>query len=39
VLFNNNRWSKTSGGELAAQAPANASALRKILDVSGVPTG
>jgi uncharacterized protein YecE (DUF72 family) len=39
VLFNNNRWSKTPQGELAAQAPANASTLRKILDVSGVPTG
>jgi uncharacterized protein YecE (DUF72 family) len=39
VLFNNNRWSKTSQGELAAQAPANAAALNQILDDSGVPTG
>ena len=38
VLFNNNRWSRTPQGELAAQAPANAGALRRILDVSGVPT-
>jgi uncharacterized protein YecE (DUF72 family) len=38
VLFNNNRWSRTSKGELAAQAPANATALQGILDVSGVPT-
>ncbi len=39
VLFNNNRWSKAPSGELAAQAPANAATLRKILDVSGVPNG
>jgi uncharacterized protein YecE (DUF72 family) len=39
VLFNNNRWSRTPTGELAAQAPANALALRQILDDSGVPTG
>ena len=38
VLFNNNRWSRTPQGELAAQAPSNAGALRGILDVSGVPT-
>ncbi|MGH3042512.1 MAG: DUF72 domain-containing protein [Gaiellaceae bacterium] len=38
VLFNNNRWSRTPKGELAAQAPANATALQGILDVSGVPT-
>ena len=38
VLFNNNRWSRTPDGELAAQAPANASALQGILDHSGVPT-
>ena len=38
VLFNNNRWSRTPQGQLAAQAPANAGALRRILDVSGVPT-
>ena len=38
VLFNNNRWSKAPGGELLAQAPANASALREILARSGVPT-
>ncbi len=38
VLFNNNRWSRTARGELAAQAPLNASALRGILDQEGVPT-
>ncbi|MGH3036245.1 MAG: DUF72 domain-containing protein [Gaiellaceae bacterium] len=38
VLFNNNRWSRTARGELAAQAPANAQALQGILDESGVPT-
>ena len=38
VLFNNNRWSCTAGGELTAQAPANALALQGILDESGVPT-
>lgn len=38
VLFNNNRWSKASGGELAAQAPANALSLRRILAEQGVPT-
>ncbi len=39
VLFNNNRWNRTPQGELVAQAPHNASALRQILDESGVPTG
>ena len=38
VLFNNNRWSRTSQGELAAQAPANARTLQGLLDVSGVGT-
>ena len=38
VLFNNNRWSRTARGELAAQAPTNAQALQGILDESGVPT-
>jgi uncharacterized protein YecE (DUF72 family) len=38
VLFNNNRWSRTTNGELAAQAPANALALQGILADSGVPT-
>jgi uncharacterized protein YecE (DUF72 family) len=38
VLFNNNRWNKTPSGEIAAQAPANASALQGILAESGVPT-
>jgi uncharacterized protein YecE (DUF72 family) len=38
VLFNNNRWSRTANGELAAQAPANALALQGILTASGVPT-
>ena len=38
VLFNNNRWSRTARGELAAQAPANALALQGILAESGVPT-
>ena len=38
VLFNNNRWSRTENGELAAQAPANALALQGILAASGVPT-
>ncbi|HXV58073.1 MAG TPA: DUF72 domain-containing protein, partial [Gaiellaceae bacterium] len=39
VLFNNNRWSRTPGGEPAAQAPANALTLRQILEKRGVPTG
>ncbi|HYY75297.1 MAG TPA: DUF72 domain-containing protein [Gaiellaceae bacterium] len=39
VLFNNNRWSRRDGGEVAAQAPANAVALRRILDEQGIPTG
>jgi uncharacterized protein YecE (DUF72 family) len=39
VLFNNNRWSRTPQGEIVAQAPRNAVALRQILDESGVPTG
>jgi uncharacterized protein YecE (DUF72 family) len=39
VLFNNNRWSRRSGGELAAQAPTNAVALRRILDQQRIPTG
>jgi uncharacterized protein YecE (DUF72 family) len=39
VLFNNNRWSRTPRGEIVAQAPRNAVALRQILDESGVPTG
>ena len=38
VLFNNNRWSRTSRGELSAQAPANAVALAGILADAGVPT-
>ena len=38
VLFNNNRWSHTARGELAAQAPANALVLQGILTDSGVPT-
>jgi uncharacterized protein YecE (DUF72 family) len=38
VLFNNNRWSRTARGELAAQAPANALVLQGILVESGVPT-
>jgi uncharacterized protein YecE (DUF72 family) len=38
VLFNNNRWSRTPQGELMAQAPANATVLRRILDESRVPT-
>jgi len=38
VLFNNNRWSRTACGEVAAQAPANALTLQGILDESGVPT-
>jgi len=38
VLFNNNRWSRTASGDLAAQAPANALALQGILAGSGVPT-
>jgi uncharacterized protein YecE (DUF72 family) len=38
VLFNNNRWSRTANGEIAAQAPANALALQGILADSGVPT-
>jgi uncharacterized protein YecE (DUF72 family) len=39
VLFNNNRWSRRGDGELAAQAPANAVALQRILDEQGIPTG
>ncbi len=39
VLFNNNRWSRRGDGELAAQAPTNALALRRILDEQGIPTG
>ena len=39
VLFNNNRWSRRGDGELAAQAPANAVALRRILDEQGIPAG
>jgi uncharacterized protein YecE (DUF72 family) len=39
VLFNNNRWSRTPRGEILAQAPVNAAALRRKLDESGVPTG
>jgi uncharacterized protein YecE (DUF72 family) len=39
VLFNNNRWSRRSDGELAAQAPTNAAALRQILDEEGIPAG
>lgn len=39
VLFNNNRWSRRGEGELAAQAPTNAVALRQILDEEGIPTG
>ena len=39
VLFNNNRWSRTPRGEILAQAPVNAAALRQKLDESGVPTG
>ena len=38
VLFNNNRWSRTARGEVAAQAPANALVLQGILAESGVPT-
>ena len=38
VLFNNNRWSRTARGEIAAQAPANALVLQGILTDSGVPT-
>jgi len=38
VLFNNNRWSRAPGGELTAQAPANAASLSQILALSGVPT-
>lgn len=38
VLFNNNRWSRRGDGELTAQAPANAVALRRILDDEGIPT-
>jgi uncharacterized protein YecE (DUF72 family) len=38
VLFNNNRWSRTARGEIAAQAPANADALRELLAHKGVPT-
>jgi uncharacterized protein YecE (DUF72 family) len=38
VLFNNNRWSRTTKGEIMAQAPANATALQGILNESGVFT-
>jgi uncharacterized protein YecE (DUF72 family) len=38
VLFNNNRWNRSPGGEIAAQAPENAAALSQILANSGVPT-
>jgi uncharacterized protein YecE (DUF72 family) len=38
VLFNNNRWNRSPGGEIAAQAPENAAALSQILADSGVPT-
>jgi uncharacterized protein YecE (DUF72 family) len=38
VLFNNNRWNRSPGGEIAAQAPENAAALTQILVDSGVPT-
>jgi uncharacterized protein YecE (DUF72 family) len=38
VLFNNNRWSRRNGGELAAQAPSNAATLRGILVEEGIPT-
>jgi uncharacterized protein YecE (DUF72 family) len=37
VLFNNNRWSRRSDGELAAQAPENALQLRTILSGEGIP--
>jgi uncharacterized protein YecE (DUF72 family) len=37
VLFNNNRWSRRSDGELAAQAPENALQLRTMLSGEGVP--
>jgi uncharacterized protein YecE (DUF72 family) len=39
VLFNNNRWSRRGDGELVAQAPTNADALRQILNEQGIPTG
>jgi uncharacterized protein YecE (DUF72 family) len=38
VLFNNNRWSRSARGEITAQAPANADALRALLDDRGLPT-
>jgi uncharacterized protein YecE (DUF72 family) len=38
VLFNNNRWSRTEGGETIAQAAANAETLRRVLHERGVPT-
>jgi uncharacterized protein YecE (DUF72 family) len=38
VLFNNNRWSRTARGEIAAQAPANGDALGELLAHKGVPT-
>jgi uncharacterized protein YecE (DUF72 family) len=38
VLFNNNRWSRSPRGKIMAQAPANADALRQLLDGKGVPT-
>jgi uncharacterized protein YecE (DUF72 family) len=40
VLFNNNRWSRARGnsGELVAQAPTNADALRELLYEKGIPT-
>jgi uncharacterized protein YecE (DUF72 family) len=40
VLFNNNRWSKAPAGfdgETVAQAPVNATMLRRILAERGVP--
>jgi len=36
VLFNNNRWSRASGG-VAAQAPINAQTLRQLLRDAGLP--
>jgi uncharacterized protein YecE (DUF72 family) len=40
VLFNNNRWSKAPrgfGSGTVAQAPTNATMLRRILDEAGIP--
>lgn len=37
VLFNNNRWSRSPGGQATAQAPANAATLQGILTKAGVP--